>query len=401
MSETEPEQAAEQPKKKTRKSRGLPKDVTSVTVPAEMIAVVDADAEWQGELAPVTPNALVQLAIEKDLDIDRLGKLLDLQMRWEKENARKAFFAALSKFQSELPPILKVDKVDAAKAGKRKFASLGTINEAIRPYLYGNGLLFRFRQDQSSQGISVTCIVSHRDGYSEETALTAAADTSGGKNPIQSIGSTSTYLERYTLISALGLTTVDQDDDGEVAPAAEATAPSVKPPEPKTEMASEEQRQEMMGLMKDLFTRGAEAQEWLQQQTEGGISQLSQLTAAQIDRLVLQLVAMKTDKLTAAVTESAPAEPQQQQSPVNGQAAREQRDRIRELTVDLYGDSALAEGAKFLQSLGYGSAMSLTAIQAMDRIALLEQLILNPLVNRHDIPFDPALRSLGACRKAN
>src|SRR5690606_10591416 len=43
----------------------------------------------------------------------------------------------------------------------------------------------------------------------------APPDGSGNKNAIQGIGSTSTYLQRYTLSAAFGLTTADEDDDGE------------------------------------------------------------------------------------------------------------------------------------------------------------------------------------------
>ena len=41
-------------------------------------------------------------------------------------------------------------------------------------------------------------------------------DTSGKKNEIQSRGSTITYLQRYTLIGALGLTTADEDIDARI-----------------------------------------------------------------------------------------------------------------------------------------------------------------------------------------
>ena len=50
-------------------------------------------------------------------------------------------------------------------------------------------------------------------GHSESTTLEAAADQSGGKNAIQAIGSTVTYLERYTLLALTGLAT-HEDDDG-------------------------------------------------------------------------------------------------------------------------------------------------------------------------------------------
>ena len=47
--------------------------------------------------------------------------------------------------------------------------------------------------------------------------MSASADTSGSKNSIQAIGSTVSYLERYTLYAILGLASADQDDDGHSA----------------------------------------------------------------------------------------------------------------------------------------------------------------------------------------
>jgi hypothetical protein len=50
-------------------------------------------------------------------------------------------------------------------------------------------------------------------GHSEENTLMAGKDDSGNKNGIQAIGSTVTYLQRYTLKAALGLA-AGADDDG-------------------------------------------------------------------------------------------------------------------------------------------------------------------------------------------
>jgi hypothetical protein len=44
--------------------------------------------------------------------------------------------------------------------------------------------------------------------------MSAPDDQSGGKNAIQARGSTVTYLQRYTLLSAFGLVAADEDDDG-------------------------------------------------------------------------------------------------------------------------------------------------------------------------------------------
>ncbi len=74
-------------------------------------------------------------------------------------------------------------------------------------------------------GVGVAAgVLSHRDGYSEETTLSAAYDNSGNKNSIQAVGSAMTYLQRYTLKAALGLA-VSHDDDGKAANKAPQAAP--------------------------------------------------------------------------------------------------------------------------------------------------------------------------------
>lgn len=391
----EPEQGQE---KKRRRQR-------TVTVPAGLIV-------QQEQAEPETPTSLVRLAVQQNFDLEKLEKLLQLQREWTREEARKSFFAALSKFQSELPPICRSDAVkhNLKEGGKmsRKYASLGTINEAIRPYLYGNGLSFRFSQRQGPEGITVTCIVSHRDGHSEETTLTAGADTSGNKNAIQSVGSTVTYLERYTLTAALGLTTVEDDDDGEQGhaevveqtpgqqrqsaleiaraaagqPAAEqptATAPPAD--KPKSPITSS-QKTEMLGLMRELFPTGADAKLWLGQHT-GWTNSPDVLTETDAMDVLSALNLMKHAKLTPPPLAPAPAEPEQ-----TGRATQEQRDEIRKLTFQLFGpEKGLKEQAVWLQGLGYSSPASLTSMQAADRLAVLRGLVAPLTTPDDEIPF--------------
>lgn len=185
----------------------------------------------EGQVATVTsnPSRLLELAIQKDADIEKLEKLMDLQERWDREQARKAFADALSAFQSAVPPIRKRGHVkypskDANKDGTEfHHARLEDIAEAINPHLREHGLSYRFEQnhemgaDFGKNCITVTCIVTHRDGHSERTSMPGFPDTSGSKNPIQSMGSTVTYLRRYTLLDALGLTVCDEDNDGQDA----------------------------------------------------------------------------------------------------------------------------------------------------------------------------------------
>jgi len=92
----------------------------------------------------------------------------------------------------------------------------------VSPILAKHGLSYRYRTTSvPNEPVTVTCIVSHRDGHFEENTLCAGRDDSGNKNSIQAIGSTSTYLQRMTLKAALGLA-VSNDDDGKHADAADA-----------------------------------------------------------------------------------------------------------------------------------------------------------------------------------
>ena len=59
----------------------------------------------------------------------------------------------------------------------------------------------------------MTCKITHEQGYSEETTITAPADLTGSKNVIQAIGSTISYLERYSILALTGLTTYEMDND--------------------------------------------------------------------------------------------------------------------------------------------------------------------------------------------
>lgn len=168
---------------------------------------------------PTTPNPLVliNLALEKGLDIDKLSRLFDLQERWEKRESEKEFNAAFAKFQRECPEIKKSKKADfATKTGGRMSYSYVTLNQicqTIKEALSKNGLSYRWEFQEQNSLIKCICIVSHIAGHSKTSELSAPKDDSGMKNVIQQIGSTHTYLQRYSLIGALGISSADPDND--------------------------------------------------------------------------------------------------------------------------------------------------------------------------------------------
>lgn len=166
-----------------------------------------------------TPQDMIRLAVEKGADLDKLEKLLGLQERWEANEARKAYHKSMAAFK-ENPPKIKKDKTVNYKTDKGtvkyNHATLANVVEQITAELSKHDLSASWRTQQNGT-ISVTCRITHALGHSEETMLTANADQTGSKNSIQAIGSTITYLQRYTLLALLGLATKDQDDDGKAA----------------------------------------------------------------------------------------------------------------------------------------------------------------------------------------
>ena len=165
------------------------------------------------------PAELIRIAVEKGSDLEKLEKVLELQERWEKNEARKAYHSAMAAFKANPPKINKDKKVGyTTNAGKVGYshASLANVTEKINSELSKHGLSASWVTTQNGS-IVVTCKITHKLGHSEETTLSAPSDTTGSKNAIQAIGSTITYLERYTLLALTGLATFEMDDDGEAA----------------------------------------------------------------------------------------------------------------------------------------------------------------------------------------
>lgn len=167
-----------------------------------------------------TPLAILSAAVAKGVDPVSLKQLMELQERYEANEARKEFVQAMAAFKAKPPKIGKNKEVDfTGNTGKRthyKHATLDNVCDLIGAALAEHGLSFTWRTEQLEGGlIRVACILTHQRGHSQETALQAGRDESGNKNSIQAVGSTVTYLQRYTLLAATGMAVADgSDDDG-------------------------------------------------------------------------------------------------------------------------------------------------------------------------------------------
>lgn len=164
-----------------------------------------------------TPSALLAMAVQQGADLDRLERLMALQERWEANEARKAFVAAMTAFKAEPLEIFKRKQVEfTTRDGDTtsyKHATLADVTDVVVPAMARHGLSHRWDVEQRDGRIFVSCVVTHRAGHAELVKLDAAPDASGKKNAIQQVASAIQYLQRYSLLAIVGLATKDTNDD--------------------------------------------------------------------------------------------------------------------------------------------------------------------------------------------
>lgn len=199
-------------------------------------AVVERPATLpvQRAMAPI-----VEAILAKNPTPETLDKILAIQREYDKDNAKRAFTEALVALKRALPPIIVRDSHRDDGAGKMKYswASLSAVTKAITPALSEHGFSVSAPATTSADPktgrtiVTVTATLTHHGGHSESTVLTGPVDDSGSKSPIQGIGASITYLQRYAILSLLGIATADMDDADETVGGTSAK-PFVYPADP-------------------------------------------------------------------------------------------------------------------------------------------------------------------------
>jgi hypothetical protein len=184
------------------------------TMNQEAMAVLPKPKRQRKPPASTTPADLLRMAIERGVDVSSLEKLMDMNFRFEAAQAKRQSDEAMCGFKAE--ESLKIIKSRTVKVeGKNgggyeyKFPPLAECCEIIVPLLSKHCISHRWDVQQTEVMISVTCILTHVSGHVEECTISGPPDLTGGKNQVQAIASTISYLERYTLLAVTGLAASD------------------------------------------------------------------------------------------------------------------------------------------------------------------------------------------------
>jgi ERF superfamily protein len=187
---------------------------------------------------------LIAMAIQREVPVETLERLLAMRGQLRAERAREAYFEALSHFQAECPVIRKDRQAGGSGGGYGyRYAPLETIVAAIAPLMRECGLSFRHNTvfETSPPAMVVKCTITHLGGHEETSEFRTPIDSGGSMNAMQRSASAQTYGKRYSLCNALGIVPGGEDDDAHGAggrvpatpsPHRPATGNQAQPPNP-------------------------------------------------------------------------------------------------------------------------------------------------------------------------
>ena len=177
-----------------------------------------------GEVQMSEAGALVSQAMRQGLSVEHIQALIDMKNAEEDRAAKKLYIAAMARFKAKCPIIKKgkrvfyqpLDKATNQPKGppvEYNHVDLGILVGTLAPLMSEEGLSHRWIPLREQERIKVQCWFAHEGGHEEMVAeLFAPPDQSGGKNNLQAMGSTLSYLQRYTFGAGAGLGFVEDDD---------------------------------------------------------------------------------------------------------------------------------------------------------------------------------------------
>lgn len=161
------------------------------------------------------PESIIRFAIERNVDVATMEKLLVMRKQLKDEQAKEAYDSALAAFQAECP-VIKKDKNVMERGGttiRYAYAPLDRIVIQVKDLLQKHGFSYSVTTSSDATSLRAVCKVTHRDGHSELSEFTAPIDDKAFMNQQQKFAAAQTYAKRYAFCNALGILTSDDDTD--------------------------------------------------------------------------------------------------------------------------------------------------------------------------------------------
>jgi len=214
-----------------------------MTKKKEAIAIVQRPPTQPKEQA-YSVELFISQAIEKNLPVETMERLLAMRTQLKQEQAIEAYNDAVSDFQGRCPIIEKKKKVyqkgttpkqikDGTAEVRYSYAPLDSIVEQTSALMGECGLSHRIEVLNEDKFISVTCYLIHKLGHKEGSTFRVPIDFGAYMTEQQKYAAALTYAKRYAFCAVTGILTGDEDNDANSL-ALEETVKPVSAPKPVT-----------------------------------------------------------------------------------------------------------------------------------------------------------------------
>jgi hypothetical protein len=177
------------------------------------------------ETAPVPQpdrylTVIERLAMDPNVDIEKLQKIIDMKNREEDREAERAFNADMVAAQADIEMVVKNRENQQTKSN---YADFGAIVKMTKPHYTKHGFSISFYQGESAPDgyIRVMADIMHRDGCTKTRHKDVPIDLTGiagkvNKTKVHAEASSFMYGKRYIICDVFSIPTGD-DDDGNAA----------------------------------------------------------------------------------------------------------------------------------------------------------------------------------------
>lgn len=198
-----------------RKSTKTTQELAQVGRPSALGPVIPEERN----LATVQAETLIAQAIEKNVPVETMERLLAMRRELKAEYAKEAYNNAMADFQAECPIIKKDKPGGVTKSGVVAYwyAQLDSIVDQTKELIQKHGFSYMIRTETKEGKVKVACIVNHKLGHQESTDVEVplGSQTNVMSAP-QVVASALTFAKRYAFCNAFGILTGDQDNDAQI-----------------------------------------------------------------------------------------------------------------------------------------------------------------------------------------
>jgi hypothetical protein len=194
-------------KKTQRKTTAIAKREVITPVPPTQYPAIQQTATGQ----------LLQMAVDKNLDVEKLEKLIELKHREEELAAKIDFDHHFSEMQKQFPIVYKKKAVKNDKGTiLYKYCPLHVVERAFRKIIHDNGFSYRFGSHTGKEGTTQPYCTVSGWGHEVETPLDIPlTKLTSATNKIQEYGAALSYGYRYAFCAAFGIVIAGEDDDAQ------------------------------------------------------------------------------------------------------------------------------------------------------------------------------------------